>query len=167
MIRTLNDSEIAQVLDYEQLIPAMERALAAFSAGQVTQPVRTMITVEAEQRFLGLMPAVMPESMGAKLVCFYPKNAAAGLPTHLATIVLFARRRCPPPSRATWHRRMLGCWPCSVAACRRTRTSKPCATCAASMRCGYGAAAQSMRSNLPRATERAPWKRKRRCGVRT
>ena len=90
MIRTLNDSEIAQVLDYEQLIPAMERALAAFSAGQVTQPVRTMITVEAEQRFLGLMPAVMPESMGAKLVCFYPKNAAAGLPTHLATIVLFA-----------------------------------------------------------------------------
>ena len=90
MIRTLNDSEIAQVLDYGQLIPAMERALAAFSAGQVTQPVRTMITVEAEQRFLGVMPAVMPQSMGAKLVCFYPKNAAAGLPTHLATIVLFA-----------------------------------------------------------------------------
>ena len=89
MIRTLNDSEIARVLDYEQLIPAMERALAAFSAGEVTQPVRTVITVEAGQRFLGVMPAVMPESMGAKLVCFYPKNAAAGLPTHLATIVLF------------------------------------------------------------------------------
>jgi thiomorpholine-carboxylate dehydrogenase len=89
MIRTLNDAEIARVLDYEQLIPVMERALAAFSAGAVTQPVRTMITVEAEQRFLGIMPAVMPESMGAKLVCFYPKNAAAGLPTHLATIVLF------------------------------------------------------------------------------
>jgi thiomorpholine-carboxylate dehydrogenase len=31
----------------------------------------------------------MSESLGAKLVCFYPKNAAAGLPTHLATIVLF------------------------------------------------------------------------------
>jgi thiomorpholine-carboxylate dehydrogenase len=27
--------------------------------------------------------------MGAKLVAFYPKNAAAGLPTHLATIMLF------------------------------------------------------------------------------
>src|SRR6201987_3650104 len=48
-----------------------------------------MITVEAAQRFLGVMPAVLPKSMGAKLVCFYPKNAAAGLPTHLATIVLF------------------------------------------------------------------------------
>lgn len=89
MIRTLNDSEIARVLDYEHLIPAMERALAAFSAGEVIQPVRTVITVEPGQRFLGVMPAVMPESMGAKLVCFYPKNAATGLPTHLATIVLF------------------------------------------------------------------------------
>src|SRR6516162_859594 len=89
MVRTLNDSEIAQVLRYERLIPAMERALAAFSAGEVTQPVRTMITVEAGQRYLGVMPAVTADGMGAKLVCFYPKNAAADLPTHLATIVLF------------------------------------------------------------------------------
>src|SRR6516165_3913006 len=89
MTRMLNDSEIAPVLTYERLIPAMERALAAFSAGKVIQPVRTMITVEAGQRFLGVMPAVIPPSMGAKLVCFYPKNAATELPTHLATIVLF------------------------------------------------------------------------------
>ncbi len=85
----LDDSQVAPVLGYERLIPAMERALAAFSAGEVKQPVRTMITVEPGQRFLGVMPAVMSESMGAKLVCFYPKNAAADLPTHLATIVLF------------------------------------------------------------------------------
>jgi ornithine cyclodeaminase/alanine dehydrogenase-like protein (mu-crystallin family) len=89
MVRTLTDPEIAQVLTYERLIPAMERALAAFSGGEVTQPVRTMITVEAGERYLGVMPAVISGSMGAKLVCFYPKNAAADLPTHLATIVLF------------------------------------------------------------------------------
>ena len=89
MTRTLTDPEIARVLSYEQLIPAMEEALAAFSAGKVAQPVRTMITIEEGQRYLGVMPAVMPETGGAKLVCFYPKNAAAGLPTHLATIVLF------------------------------------------------------------------------------
>jgi thiomorpholine-carboxylate dehydrogenase len=89
MTRTLADPEIARVLTYERLIPAMERALVAFSTGKVTQPVRGMITVEPGQRYLGVMPAVMAESMGAKLVCFYPKNAAADLPTHLATIVLF------------------------------------------------------------------------------
>jgi thiomorpholine-carboxylate dehydrogenase len=89
MIRTLSESEIAQLLRYEELIPAMEQALVAFSAGQVTQPVRTVLTVEKDQRFLGVMPAVTPGGMGAKLVAFFPKNAAAGLPTHLATIVLF------------------------------------------------------------------------------
>jgi thiomorpholine-carboxylate dehydrogenase len=89
MVRTLPESEIAQLLRYEELIPAMERALTAFSAGQVTQPVRSVLTVEKDQRFFGVMPAVTPAGMGAKLVAFFPKNAAAGLPTHLATIVLF------------------------------------------------------------------------------
>jgi len=89
MIRTLTDPEIARVLTYERLIPAMERALTAFSSGEVVQPVRNLIAIEPGQRYLGVMPAVMSESMGAKLVCFYPKNAAAELPTHLATIVLF------------------------------------------------------------------------------
>ena len=89
MIRTLSDPDIARVLTYERLIPAMEQALTAFSAGEVTQPVRSLIPIEHGQRYLGVMPAVMSESMGAKLVCFYPKNAAAGLPTHLATIALF------------------------------------------------------------------------------
>ncbi len=129
MIRSLSEAEIARVLTYEQLIPAMERALAAFSAGEVLQPVRTMLTIEEGQRFLGVMPAVTQNAMGAKLVCFYPKNAAAGLPTHLASIVLFepdtgapspfstaaSSRRCAPRrsrrrSRAIWRRQTPGCW---------------------------------------------------------
>jgi thiomorpholine-carboxylate dehydrogenase len=85
----LDDSAIARALTYQELIPAMERALSAFSAGEVMQPVRTMIAVEPGQRYLGLMPAAMTQSMGAKLVCFYPKNAGGELPTHMAAIVLF------------------------------------------------------------------------------
>src|SRR5256885_6821866 len=89
MIHNFSEADVARVLSYEQLIPAMERALIAFSCGEVIQPVRTMLTVEEAQRFLAVMPAVMREAMGAKLVCFYPKNAAAGLPTHRASIALF------------------------------------------------------------------------------
>jgi len=96
MIRTLSEAEIARVLSYERLIPAMEQTLAAFSAGKVQQPVRSILTVEEGQRFFGVMPAVMEGGMGAKLVCFYPKNAAAGLPTHLATIVLFDTETARP-----------------------------------------------------------------------
>jgi thiomorpholine-carboxylate dehydrogenase len=89
MLRSISESEVARVLSYERLIPAMERTLAAFSAGQAIQPVRSILTVEEGQRFLGVMPAVTPDGMGAKLVCFYPKNAGSDVPTHLATIMLF------------------------------------------------------------------------------
>jgi thiomorpholine-carboxylate dehydrogenase len=86
---TLSETDVANVLKYEQLIPAMEKALSAFSAGRVIQPVRNMLTIEEGKRFLGIMPAVAEEGMGAKLVCFFPKNAGSKVPTHLAMIMLF------------------------------------------------------------------------------
>jgi ornithine cyclodeaminase/alanine dehydrogenase-like protein (mu-crystallin family) len=89
MVLNLSESDVAKVLRYEQLIPAMEKALSAFSAGRVIQPVRNMLTIEEGKRFLGIMPAVAEEGMGAKLVCFFPKNAGSHMPTHLAMIMLF------------------------------------------------------------------------------
>lgn len=89
MTLTLSEADIANVLHYEQLIPAMEKALSSFSAGRVIQPVRNMLTIEEGKRFLGIMPAVAEEGMGAKLVCFFPKNAGSKVPTHLAMILLF------------------------------------------------------------------------------
>ena len=89
MAITLAEADIAEVLTYERLIPAMERALADFSAGKVIQPVRNMLTIEEGKRFLGIMPAVAETGMGAKLVCFFPKNTGTGMPTHLAMIMLF------------------------------------------------------------------------------
>jgi ornithine cyclodeaminase/alanine dehydrogenase-like protein (mu-crystallin family) len=85
----LTEADVSKVLKYEQLIPAMERALTAFSSGRAIQPVRNMPTIEAGKRFLGIMPAATEDGMGAKLVCFYPKNAGTDVPTHLATILLF------------------------------------------------------------------------------
>jgi thiomorpholine-carboxylate dehydrogenase len=89
MALTLSETAIARLLKYEQLIPAMERALVAFSAGRVIQPVRNMLTIEEGKRFLGIMPAVAEDGMGAKLVCFFPKNAGTHVPTHQAIIMLF------------------------------------------------------------------------------
>ena len=89
MILTLSDDDVGKVLRYERLIPAMEKALSEFSAGRVIQPVRNMLTIEEGKRFLGIMPAVAKDAMGAKLVCFFPKNAGSKIPTHLAMIALF------------------------------------------------------------------------------
>src|SRR3954452_6762746 len=89
MILALSDADVAEVLRYEQLIPAMEKALSAFSAGRVIQPGRNMLTIEEGKRFLGVMPAVAEDGMGAKLVCFYPENAGSQGQAHTAMIVLF------------------------------------------------------------------------------
>jgi len=89
MVLTLSESDIAKVLNYELLIPSMEKALLAFSTGRVIQPVRNVLTIEEGKRFLGVMPAAAEEGMGAKLVCFFPKNAGTGVPTHQAMIMLF------------------------------------------------------------------------------
>jgi ornithine cyclodeaminase/alanine dehydrogenase-like protein (mu-crystallin family) len=50
--------------------------------------VRNMLTIEEGKRYLGIMPAVMQEAMGVKLVSFYPGNAGTGLPTHFGIILL-------------------------------------------------------------------------------
>ncbi len=72
----------------EELIPAMERALIDFSAGKVTQPVRSVITVDPPGGFFGMMPALTPDGLGLKVVTFYTANAERGIPTHMATIFL-------------------------------------------------------------------------------
>ena len=89
VILNLSEADTAKVLSYETLIPTMEKALTDFSAGRVIQPVRNMLTIEEAKRFLGIMPAVTEAGMGAKLVCFFPKNAGSNLPTHSAMIMLF------------------------------------------------------------------------------
>ena len=86
----LNEEQVRRHLRMAELIPAMERALMDFSAGKVTQPVRSVIKVEvaAATGFLGLMPALTPNGLGLKAVTFYPSNAERGIPTHMATIFL-------------------------------------------------------------------------------
>ena len=82
----LDEDAVRQLLRMEDLIPAMEGALADLSAGRVVQPVRTMVPVAEHGGFLGLMPA-SGAALGVKLVAFYPDNT--GVPTHHAMILLF------------------------------------------------------------------------------
>src|SRR5712692_9122356 len=84
----LNEEQVRKHLRMKELIPAMEKALIDFSAGKVTQPVRSVITVDPPGGFYGMMPALTPEGLGQKIVTFYPPNAKRGIPTHMATIFL-------------------------------------------------------------------------------
>src|SRR5436190_367258 len=83
----LDEGAVRELLRMEEVIPAMERALAAFSSGAVVQPTRVMVPVAEHQGFLGVMPAYTSTALGVKLVGFYPRNQ--GVPTHHAAILLF------------------------------------------------------------------------------
>jgi thiomorpholine-carboxylate dehydrogenase len=84
----LNEEQVRKQLRMADLIPAMEKALIDFSAGEVTQPVRSVIKIDPPGGFLGIMPALTPEGLGLKVVTFYPSNTDRGIPTHMATIFL-------------------------------------------------------------------------------
>src|SRR5262249_54068209 len=65
-------------------------ALQRFSTDRAVQPVRTVISVDGDHAFFGVMPALArdPSALGAKLVTVFGRNADRGLPSHLASIVL-------------------------------------------------------------------------------
>src|SRR5260370_35038816 len=84
----LSEEQVRKHLSMADLIPAMEKALIDFSADNVTQPVRSVITIDPPGGFFGMMPARTGEGIGIKLVTFYPSNAQLGIPTHMATIFL-------------------------------------------------------------------------------
>jgi alanine dehydrogenase len=103
--RLLTETDVKAVLSMDDLIQTMASALQRFSNGRVVQPVRPTIVI-APDAFFGTMPAFvrgaepanatnfggaspMPgAAMGAKLVTVFGSNAARGLHTHLATIML-------------------------------------------------------------------------------
>ncbi|HEY7169777.1 MAG TPA: ClpX C4-type zinc finger protein [Vicinamibacterales bacterium] len=88
--RLLTEGDVTALLPIDTLMEPMEQALRRFSAGEVVQPVRTVLPIGRE--FFGVMPAYVrnPPIIGAKLVSVFPKNTAVHLPTHLATVLLFS-----------------------------------------------------------------------------
>jgi alanine dehydrogenase len=88
--RLLTEADVRAVLTMDDLIETMASALRSFSMKQVEQPVRTVIQVSGNDAFFGTMPAYArePAALGAKLVTVFASNAAKGLHTHLASIVL-------------------------------------------------------------------------------
>ncbi len=85
----LTEEQVGSVLSYEQLVPAIRQALMDFSSGRVVQPLRSVMQVVEHGGWFAVMPAVYGGVMGAKMVTFYPGNAALRKHTHMAMIQLF------------------------------------------------------------------------------
>jgi ornithine cyclodeaminase/alanine dehydrogenase-like protein (mu-crystallin family) len=86
----VGEEQVRERLRYENLIPALRQAFIDYSAGRIQQPLRPVIAIPGQEAWFSVMPAVMGDVMGAKLVNVFPGNAHRGLPTHLALIALFS-----------------------------------------------------------------------------
>jgi ornithine cyclodeaminase/alanine dehydrogenase-like protein (mu-crystallin family) len=84
LMEYFDEETVRRLLQVDDLIGAMRQVLAEFSAGKWQQPLRGVLAQNGG--FFGVMPA-SGESMGMKMVTFYPGNTE--LPTHMAVIALF------------------------------------------------------------------------------
>jgi ornithine cyclodeaminase/alanine dehydrogenase-like protein (mu-crystallin family) len=88
--RLLTEADVKAVLTMDDLIETMTSALRRFSTGRVVQPVRPTIPID-DHSFFATMPAYVRgdgAALGAKLVTVFGGNAARGLHSHLASIML-------------------------------------------------------------------------------
>ncbi|HEX9570021.1 MAG TPA: ornithine cyclodeaminase family protein [Rhodospirillales bacterium] len=85
----LDEKRVRAAITVADLIPVMERALIDFSAGRIVQPVRQMLEVPDRGGLFAPMPVIMDDVIGVKALTYYPGNAARGIPTHYAQILLF------------------------------------------------------------------------------
>jgi ornithine cyclodeaminase/alanine dehydrogenase-like protein (mu-crystallin family) len=90
----LSEEQVRSVLTYEDLLPAVERALIDLSAGRIQQPVRSVLSIPEHAGRFALMPAVSGDLMAVKLVTVYEGNRT--LPTHQAVIQLLSARTGEP-----------------------------------------------------------------------
>ena len=83
--------EIRELLSMADCIEAMDRAMKAFSAGEVEIPARTIAPLSDNRSFFILMPGEMssPAMYGAKIVGLHPDNPARGRAAVQGFVVLF------------------------------------------------------------------------------
>jgi thiomorpholine-carboxylate dehydrogenase len=84
----LDDDTVRRHLALDALLPAIEQALIDLSAGRVVQPMRTVMELPGPGSLLFVKPALAGKALATKLITQVPDNAARGLPTMIATLLL-------------------------------------------------------------------------------
>jgi ornithine cyclodeaminase len=96
-MRFFSEAEVEAILDPVTLIAALERAFIDLSAGQVIQPLRSVmgfaaegqpVASDADHGLLFMKPAQVGNALVTKLITLVPSNVTRGIPSLLATIVL-------------------------------------------------------------------------------
>ena len=88
----VNEHEVAELLDPEGCLRAMEDALTSLARGEVHLPLRPVVRPPGAPHFLGLMPVHRGGEnplYALKTICVFPDNASRGLDPHQGGVALF------------------------------------------------------------------------------
>ena len=89
----LSDRDVVKLLPMAECIEVMAEALADLSAGQMHQPLRTIVRPPGAIGLMGLMPSYRSGAhalYGLKAVCVFPGNTALGKDAHQGSVMLFS-----------------------------------------------------------------------------
>lgn len=92
-ILILNHDEVVQLLPMNECIAVMRAALGRLAAGEVHQPLRTIVRPPGAAGVMGLMPSYVSgeqAAYGLKTVCVFPGNPAIGKDAHQGAVLLFS-----------------------------------------------------------------------------
>lgn len=89
----LSHDEVLELLPIKECIPVMREALIVLAAGEVHQPLRTIIRPPDAKGVMGLMPSYMSgdsAAFGLKAICVFPGNPAKGKDSHQGAVLHFS-----------------------------------------------------------------------------
>ncbi|KAL1450682.1 hypothetical protein WDU94_003017 [Cyamophila willieti] len=96
----LSDDQVLGLLDWETLVPAIESVIAGVDRGQVIQPARLVMRIPDKDAVVLSMPGYVKgtntsqdgspdDSLAVKIVTSFTRNKDIGLPSILATVLLY------------------------------------------------------------------------------
>ncbi len=88
----LDHEAVRKAYSMEKAIPLMAEAMRRYSAGQVTQPLRTIVRPASQDSLLAVMPchaAGDDAGYGLKAIMLKPDNPGKGLDAHIGVVLVF------------------------------------------------------------------------------
>ncbi|MGW0810967.1 ornithine cyclodeaminase family protein [Nonomuraea sp. NPDC002799] len=86
----LDGQAVRKALPIDEAIGLMAGVMRAYSAGEVTQPLRAVLRPESDDGVFAAMPSHVPGfGYAIKAISLRPGNPARGLPAHVGVVIVF------------------------------------------------------------------------------
>ncbi len=92
--RTLivSDSDVVRLLPMPVCIDTMAEALGTLAKGDALLPLRTVIRLPGGSNAFATMPAILGQSIGAKIITVFPDNEGTPYESHIGVVLYFDSR---------------------------------------------------------------------------